>query len=61
MANVTEKTVRLKNRYTGDEVCTNEYDQVVTMGDNNFIRVFHPTQPHRTYLANRDAFEVVTK
>lgn len=61
MANVTEKTVRLKNRYTGDEVCTNEYDQVVTMGDNHFIRVFHPTQPHRTYLANRAAFEVVTK
>jgi hypothetical protein len=61
MENVKNKTVRLKNRYTGDEVCTDAYDDVVTMGDNAFIRVYHPTQPHRTYLANRSAFEVLTK
>ena len=56
-----EKIVKLKNRYTGDEVYTKEYDTFVTMGDNKFIRVYHPTQPHRTYLANREAFEVLTK
>jgi hypothetical protein len=61
MNKVKEKTVRLKNRYTGDEVCTDAYDDVVMMGDNFFIRVYHPTQPHRTYLANRSAFEVLTK
>lgn len=56
-----KKKVYLKNIYTGDEVCTDAYDDVVTMGDNHFIRVYHPTQPHRTYLANRAAFKIVSK
>lgn len=55
-----EKKVRLKNRYTGDIVFTKEYEQVYRQGDMDFIRVYNEKNPERTYMANRDAFEVIS-
>jgi hypothetical protein len=54
-----ENFVRLKNRYTGDFVFTKEYDNIYEQGGMKFIRVYNEKNPERTYMANRDAFEVV--
>lgn len=55
-----ENIVRLKNRYTGDIVYTKSYDTVEEQGGMKFIRVYDEKNPERTYMANRDAFEVVS-
>ena len=54
-----ENVVRLKNRYTGDIVFTKAYDKVEEQGGMKFIRVYNEKSPERTYMANRDAFEVL--
>lgn len=54
-----EKIVKLKNRYTGDFVYTKSYNTFEETGGMKFIRVYDEKNPQRTYMANRDAFEVI--
>jgi hypothetical protein len=58
---MNENIVRLKNKYSGLIVFTKNYDDVNKYGDYKFIRVFEENNPERTYLANRDAFEILNK
>ena len=51
--------VKLVNKYTKEEVFTRDYDDVIREGANEFVRVFTQSNPQRTYLVNRTAFEVV--
>jgi hypothetical protein len=51
--------VKLVNKYTKEEVFTRNYDDVIKEGANEFVRVFTQSNPQRTYLVNRTAFEVV--
>jgi len=55
-----ENIVRLKNKYTGDIVYTKSYDTVDEQGGMKFIRVYNEKNPERTYMANREAFEVLS-
>lgn len=55
------KEVKLKNRYTGEVVHTKGYDDVTVEGSTEFIRVYHPENPQRTYLVNRLAFDKLDK
>jgi len=50
--------VKLVNKYTKEEVFTRDYDDVIREGANEFVRVFTQSNPQRTYLVNRTAFEV---
>jgi hypothetical protein len=54
-----EKIVKLKNRYNGDLVETKFYDDVRVDNGMNFILVYSPANPNRTYYVNRDAFDIV--
>ena len=57
-----EKTVHLRNKYSKEEVYTKNYDNVeIVNGDMKFIRVHTYNNPSRSYLANREAFEIITK
>lgn len=56
---IEQKTIALKNVYTGDIVYTDAYDDVTKAGDMEFIRVFDTRNRYRTYLANRAAFVIV--
>lgn len=51
--------VKLVNKYTKEEVFTRNYEEVIKEGANEFIRVFTQSNPQRTYLVNRQAFEIV--
>lgn len=53
------KDVELKNKYTGDIVYTRKLNEVTNVNDINFIRVYSKDNPERTYLVNRDAYEVI--
>ena len=55
------KEVKLKNRYTGEVVHTKEYDNISVSGSTEFIKVYHPENPQRIYLANRLAFDKLDK
>ena len=46
------------NKYTKEEVYTRDYDDVIREGANEFVRVFAQSNPQRTYLVNRTAFEI---
>jgi len=59
MYKVKNNLVRLVNKYTKEEVFTRDYDDVIREGANEFVRVFTQSNPQRTYLVNRTAFEVV--
>jgi hypothetical protein len=50
--------VKLVNKYTKEEVYTRDYDDVIREGANEFVRVFTQSNPQRTYLVNRTAFEI---
>ena len=50
--------VKLVNKYTKEEVYTRDYDDVIKEGSNEFVRVFTQSNPQRTYLVNRAAFEI---
>ena len=50
--------VKLINKYTKEEVYTKDYDDVIKEGSNEFVRVFTQSNPQRTYLVNRAAFEI---
>jgi len=58
MYKVKNNLVRLVNKYTKEEVFTRDYDDVIREGANEFVRVFTQSNPQRTYLVNRTAFEV---
>lgn len=58
MNKVKKNPVRLINKYTKEEVYTRDYNDVMTEGSNEFIKVFNQSNPQRTYLVNRTAFEV---
>lgn len=53
------KIVTLKNRYSSEVLRTEDYDNVLKEGNYNFILVYHPENPQRKFLVNRDAYEVV--
>ena len=55
-----ENIVRLKNKYTGDIVYTKSYDTVDEQGGMKFIRVYNEKNTERTYMANKEAFEVLS-
>jgi len=55
------KIVILKNLYTGEIVHTEAYDEVDTVKGVEFILVYKPENPQRTYYVNRSAFQIVTK
>jgi hypothetical protein len=50
---------KLVNKYTKEEVYTRNYDDVIREGANEFVRVFSQSNPQRTYLVNRQAYDVV--
>lgn len=58
--NKNAKLVKLRNLYTGDIVFTNKYDTPSSTDGVTFIPVYSETNPHRVYLANKQAFVVVT-
>ncbi len=59
MHKVKNNLVKLINKYTQEEVFTRDYNDVIREGANEFIRVFNHNNPQRTYLVNRNAFNVV--
>jgi len=59
MYKVKNNLVKLVNKYTKEEVYTRDYDDVIREGSNEFVRVFNQSNPQRTYLVNRHAFEIV--
>jgi len=58
MIKAKNNLVKLVNKYTKEEVWTRDYDDVIKEGTNEFIRVFTQSNPQRTYLVNRTAFEI---
>jgi hypothetical protein len=56
-----QKKILLRNKYTKDEVYTENFDDYEVQGNMKFIRVIDKRDPRRTYLANREAFEVVSQ
>lgn len=56
---MANKIVKLKNLYNGDIVLTESYDKIKQSSGTNFIEVYSPTNPHRKFLANRDAYTIV--
>jgi len=61
MKNVKEKTVKLKNIYTGDIVYARNVKQKYLSEDIVFVRVFREENPQREFLVNLNAFEVQDK
>jgi hypothetical protein len=57
-----KKTVKLRNKYTHDIVFCEDYDNVnrEVAKDIDFIRVYNEKYPSRTYLANKEAFEILS-
>ena len=58
MIKAKNNLVKLVNKYTKEEVWTRDYDDVIREGANEFVRVFAQSNPQRTYLVNRTAFEI---
>ena len=58
MHKVKINPTKLVNKYTKEEVYTRNYEDVIREGSNEFIRVFTQSNPQRTYLVNRTAFEI---
>ena len=56
-----KKLVKLKNRYSSEIVHTDQYDEVKKEGNYQFILVYHPENPQRKFLVNREAYEKLTK
>lgn len=60
--NKKPKLVILKNIYTKDIFHTLNYYTVEMVQDNiEFIRVFKPENPERTFLVNRQSFQKINK
>ena len=62
MKSVKTKTIRLRNKYTKEEVYTDNYNDVQLDSTKSieFIRIYNKSNPERTYLANREAFEILS-
>jgi len=58
MSKVKNNPIKLINKYTKEEVYTRDYDDVIKEGSNEFIKVFNQSNPQRTYLVNRSAFQI---
>jgi hypothetical protein len=56
-----KKVTKLKNRYTGEVVHCFDLKDTVVNGIITFIKVFDPANPNRVYLANKEAFDIITK
>jgi len=52
------KATKLKNRYTGEVVYCLNIEEVIQQDPYSFIRVYKEELPERTYLVNKDAFEL---
>lgn len=55
------KVIKIKNKYTGDIFCTHNFDDIKELDGIKFILAFHEEQPERTFLVNRESFEILTK
>ena len=57
-----KKPVRLRNKYSHDIVFCKDYNDVSRDVSKNmeFIRVYDERDPRRTYLANKEAFEILS-
>jgi hypothetical protein len=57
-----KKPVRLRNKYSNEIVFCEDYDNVFreVAKSMDFIRVYTEKDPKRTYLANKEAFEVLS-
>jgi len=56
-----KQVTKLKNKYTGDIVHCHDMKDVVVHSNITFLRVHNPENPARVYLANKDAFVIITK
>lgn len=56
-----DKLICLKNKYNGDEVYALSLEVERKDGNVEFIRVVDKRDPKRTYLVNREAFQIVSK
>lgn len=52
------KPTKLKNRYTGEVVFCSNIQEVIEQAPYRFIKVYKEDLPQRTYLVNKDAFEL---
>ena len=52
------KPTKLKNRYTGEVVFCSDIQEVIEQAPYRFIKVYKEDLPQRTYLVNKDAFEL---
>ena len=55
------KIVKLQNRYNGEIVYCEDVNDVVAEGAYIFIKVYKEQLPKRIYLANKDAYVLMTK
>lgn len=56
-----KKVVKLRNRYSSEIVYTDNYDDVRVDNNYKFILVYHPENPERKFLVNREAYEKINK
>lgn len=50
---------KLKNKYSNEFVMCDNMKDIVEDENYKFIKVYKQEQPHRVYLVNKDAYEVV--
>jgi hypothetical protein len=55
------KTVKLKNIYTGEIVYCKDMNETSEGGGLTFIKVFKEDNVQRTFLVNREAFNILDK
>ena len=54
------KTVKLKNIFNGEIVFCEDLNNITEANGNKFITVFKEEHSQRTFLVNKEAFEIVT-
>lgn len=54
------KPVKLKNIFNGETVICNDLNNITEANGTKFITVFKEDNPQRTFLVNKDAFELLT-
>jgi len=58
---ITQQDIKLINIYTGDIVYTKDYKNVQVIDGNEFLKVYSPENPQRSFLVNKKAFNVINK
>lgn len=53
------KTVKLKNIFNGEIVYCNDLNDITETNGVKFIKVFKEENLERTFLVNKEAFEIV--